>query len=154
MLLTTHIIEDIVENCLKTMDTKNYWTLEKIVRSESDAVSDDLDRLTACAKHISDDIRHLVATIRGNARLLFPFTDSPLTSPPISVVANKPPIAPKPSLTAKHKRQASNTQLRPLPALPLPEIEADIENEYNDYEDISHDYGMTCIAIDSYLKCN
>ena len=125
------------------MNAKNCWTLEKIVRTEKNVVSDDLDRLTACAKHISDDIRHIIATIRGNARLLFPFTDSPMASPPTSVVCNKPPIAPKPMLTPKHTRERSSTQLRPLPALPVKEPE--VENEYNDYEDVSHDYGMSCI---------
>lgn len=122
------------------MDAKNCWTLGKVVRTESDGVSDDLDRLTACAKHISDDIRHIVATIRGNARLLCPLTDSPLSSPSVMIAA-KPPIAPKPPLLPKHKRQLSNTQLRPLPEPPV--LESEIENDYNDYEDLSHDYGMS-----------
>src|SRR4051812_7286129 len=120
------------------MDAKNQWSLERIVRTDNNNLSDDLDRLTACAKHISDDIRHIVATIRGNARLLFSYTDSPKSGSPTPIVSNKPPIAPKPPLTAKHRREPSNTQLRPLPALPvIPVIETEIESEsdYNDYED-------------------
>lgn len=66
-----HDADRIVQDTCNDLDAMN-WSVEELSReSDQECTLDNLDRLIACAKSLTEDIRRAASSLQGNAPLLF-----------------------------------------------------------------------------------
>ncbi|RWS17845.1 breast cancer anti-estrogen resistance protein 1-like protein [Dinothrombium tinctorium] len=100
LLLQLNDSNTIIQNAISTVDAKG-WTVDRLATSTATKTPDEVDQLVACSRGLTEDMKHIISFIRGNAKLLFKETT-------LEGSAKKPPIMPKPN------------HLRPLPSIPPP----------------------------------